>query len=153
MDLTEQIAFISSILQEIGGDLYVQAFKIQGISALTIGQFRYLELIYKNPGITPGELARIFKVKKPTVTQSINELLRKKLITKRASEQDKRVSNLIPTKISDEIIQYRNSMYDLFAQKIKEVFTKDELKTYKELNTRIIQFFIKRKKHNGKRKA
>ena len=138
MELSEQIIKLASILQEIGSDLYAKAFQNQGISALTIGQFRYLEIIQKTPGITPSKLAAVFKVKKPTVTQIINELLRKKLVEKKRSSNDKRISNLYATKATIEIIQYRSHMYEIHAQRIQKILSAKELADYKKLNSKII---------------
>ena len=148
MKLSDQIAEISAILQETRSDLYVKAFRNKGISALTIGRFRYLEVINKNPGITPGRLSDIFEVKKPTVTQIINELLKKGLIEKSISQSDKRVSKLFPTDTTIDIINYRNSMFKKFSDKIKKVLSEQQLSQYQKLNSLILNKIRNQDKEN-----
>lgn len=139
MELSEQLRKISSILQEIGSDLYVKAFQLQGVRALTLGQFRYLEMIVKNPDITPSELSRLFQVQKPTVTQIITVLLRRGLVEKTVSEDDQRVTHLRCTKTTDSIVAYRNSMFPLFAERVRQVLSGKQVKEYEKLNDLIIK--------------
>lgn len=109
----------SKVLQDIGSSLYIKAFADKGIAALSMVQFRYLELIARRPGISPGELARIMEVTKPTVADVLEALVRKGLAEKRRSEDDGRVALLFPTPKAREIIDYRRSMYARMARKIR----------------------------------
>jgi DNA-binding MarR family transcriptional regulator len=108
----------SKVLQDIGSSLYLKAFADKGIAALSVVQFRYLELVARKPGITPGELARIMAVTKPTVANVLEALARKGLVEKRRMEDDGRVALLFLTDNAQEILDYRRSMYARMAKKI-----------------------------------
>jgi len=108
----------SKALQDIGSSLYLKAFADKGIATLSVVQFRYLELVARKPGITPGELARIMAVTKPTVANVLEALVRKGLVAKRRSEDDGRIAFLFLTANAQEIVDYRRSMYARMAKKI-----------------------------------
>jgi DNA-binding MarR family transcriptional regulator len=54
------------------------------------GQLGTLVLIACNPGITPTEICRAIGREKPTVTSAIDHLERKKLVTRKLSQTDRR---------------------------------------------------------------
>jgi DNA-binding MarR family transcriptional regulator len=57
---------------------------------VTIGQMGSLVLIACNPGITPTEICRAQGHEKPTITASLDALVRKKLIIRKPSKTDRR---------------------------------------------------------------
>jgi DNA-binding MarR family transcriptional regulator len=114
----------SKALQDIGADLYQKAFADKGIAALSLVQFRYFELIARKPGITPGELARIMKVSKPTVANVLAGLARKGLIRRERSDDDGRVLRISLEEGAEEIVEYRRSMYRLMASRIRHVLSR-----------------------------
>lgn len=127
MKLEDQLLTLSRELQELGLDLYVQAFKNEGIAALTIGQFRYLEIIAQNPGITPTKLADHFIVKKPTTAVVIRELEARKLIYREKTEEDGRIYQLCITESAVRIFAHRNRMYKILADRIRRILPEDEV--------------------------
>jgi DNA-binding MarR family transcriptional regulator len=64
---------------------------------VTIGQMGTLVLIACNPGITPTEICRAQGHEKPTITASLDALVRKKLITRKPSRSDRRSFSLYLT--------------------------------------------------------
>jgi DNA-binding MarR family transcriptional regulator len=123
----------SKRLQDIGSGLYEKAFADRGISALSLVQFRYFELIARNPGITPGELAGILKVSKPTVANLLSGLERKGLIEREKSEEDARVQHIRLAEGAREIVEYRSSMYGLMARRLRKALSADECGTIARL--------------------
>jgi DNA-binding MarR family transcriptional regulator len=153
MELARQIQAIGEILQEMGGELYLKAFRNKGIAALSLGQFRYLEIIARQPGITATELAAFFGVKKPTVTQVTMALLARGLVKKKTAAEDKRVSRLQVTPATREIFAFRNGMYRLFAERAAAILTEGQRRAYERLNDLVLRGFAAggaRPAHRGK---
>ena len=65
---------------------------------VTHGQMGTLVLIACNPGITPTEICRAQGHEKPTITASLDKLERKNLITRKASQTDRRSFAIYLTK-------------------------------------------------------
>jgi DNA-binding MarR family transcriptional regulator len=125
-NLAEVLESWSKVLQDIGSDLYLKAFSHRGIAALSLVRFRYFELIARQPGIRPGELARDMKVSKPTVANVLAGLERQGLVRKEKSDADGRVIHVFLSEGAKEIAEYRRSMYRLMAARIRKACTKDE---------------------------
>jgi DNA-binding MarR family transcriptional regulator len=119
----------SRTLQDIGADLYTRAFENRGIASLSMVKFRYFELIARNPGITPAELASRMSVSRPTAAAVIGGFVGQGLVAKKRSETDGRVSHLFLTGTAQEIVEYRRSMYRLMARTIGAVLNEAELRT------------------------
>lgn len=132
-DLALVLESWSRVLQDIGSDLYIKAFSNKGIAVLSMVRFRYVELIARQPGVTPGELARTMKVSKPTVANVLSALERQGLARREKSETDGRVSRVFLSKAAQEIVDYRRSMYGLMAVRIRDVLTKEESATIARL--------------------
>jgi DNA-binding MarR family transcriptional regulator len=139
--LAEQIEAISVILQDLGSELYARAFRNKGIAALTIGQFRYLEIIARRPGITSTELAELFGVKKPTVAQITAVLAARGLIMKKTSAEDGRKSRLSVTRTTRDIFAFRNGMYRRFAERVGEILTARQRRAYEQLNELVLRAY------------
>jgi DNA-binding MarR family transcriptional regulator len=125
-DLALVIESLSKALQDIGSGLYLKAFADKGISALSLVQFRYFELIARRPGITPGELSTIMKVSRPTVANVLAGFDRKGLIRREKSVDDGRVLHVYLAAGAREIAEYRSSMYRLMADRLRRALTRKE---------------------------
>ena len=68
-------------------------------SRITGRQFRYLREIHKRKEATSTELANHFKISKPSINEIINKFEDAKIINKRKSETDKRVTYISLTDI------------------------------------------------------
>ncbi|GEM_PF-806210 len=124
--LAETLEEWSKVLQDIGSSLYLRAFADEGIASLGVVQLRYFELITRNPGVTPGELAETMAVTKPTVAGVVAALARKGLVRKGKSEADGRSSPLFLTENAERIAAYRRSMYALMARRIRRTLSARE---------------------------
>jgi DNA-binding MarR family transcriptional regulator len=135
--LTQHIAAISFFLQEIGSDLYIQAFRNQGMAACSLVQFRYLELIYRKKANTVTDLSAVFTVKKPTAAKIVKILEKRNLIKKQKSKKDGRIYNLMVTKQTLNIFEHRQRMYKMLADKIGEILQQEEFNTLTLLFSKI----------------
>src|SRR5512136_2102390 len=131
--LAEILESWSRRLQDIGSGLYEKAFADRGIAALSLVQFRYFELIARSPGITPGELAGIMKVSKPTVANLLAGLERKGLIERKTSDTDARVQHIRLAEGARGIVEYRSSMYGLMAKRLRKALSAAECGTVARL--------------------
>jgi DNA-binding MarR family transcriptional regulator len=146
----------SKVLQDIGSGLYLKAFSNKGMAALSLVQFRYFELIARQPGITPGELSKVMKVTKPTVANTLAGLERRGLVRKEKSDSDGRVLHVFLAEEALEIAEYRRSMYRLMAVRIGQALTKDECVTIARIMKKALSPLSKiggARKDNGKELA
>jgi DNA-binding MarR family transcriptional regulator len=124
--LTTQLQSFAEYLQRVGAEIFIEAFKTYGIKNLSVQQLRYLEMIETKPGVSPGELAKAFQVKKPTVSNIIMPLERYRLIKRQRSTTDKRVCFLYPTKRTIEVFQKRRNIYFKLANHIMNRLNESE---------------------------
>ncbi len=68
-------------------------------SRITGRQFRYLREIHKRKEVTSTELANHFNISKPSINEIISKFEDAKIISKRKSETDKRVTYISLTNI------------------------------------------------------
>ncbi len=124
--LSCQLEIFSNYLQAEGRDLIIQAFRSKGISGLTILQLNYLELIVRNPGMTPSALAEHYGVSKPTVANIIKKLETTGLIRREKSAEDFRIYHIHATQDALDIFETRRQMFTRLAAMIENALDKDE---------------------------
>ena len=102
----EKIAIIYRILLlEIGKENNLSATQIEIIDSIS-----------KNKANTITLLAKEFNIKKSTISDSVNNLLKKGYIQKTISEKDNRSYNLILTEKSNSILnKFRDRLKNLFS--------------------------------------
>lgn len=125
--LSQNLQLFSEYLQNVGNELFTEAFSIHHVRNLSVQQLRYLEVIEGNKGITPTQLTEIFNVRKPTVSNIISQLESRDLIFRQADTLDKRVSKLYPTELSSNIFRMRRGMYIKLAEHIQSKLSPDEM--------------------------
>lgn len=100
---------------------------------ITGRQFKYLKLIREHEKATFSELAKLFNISKPTLTETIQKFLAAKLVKKTQSETDQRVYYISLTK-RGEILAMTNELESKRAvSKIFERLTEAEIETAVEL--------------------
>jgi len=137
-ELADQLRGFAEYLQRVGAELFDAAFKTHGVKGLSLLQLRYLELIEGKPGISPGELTTLFNVKKPTVTNIVNNLEHGGLVRKEKSPEDGRVCRLHPTDTTVKIFTMRRGMYDTLAFHVARKLEKPEIKGLVRLFGKIV---------------
>ena len=138
MTLPEHLERISVFLQQEGANLFQQACLPKEIATLSLVQVQYLELIAQRPGITPTQLAAEFCVRKPTVTNVLNQLVTRRLILKQQDAQDRRMMRLRISQHAQDFFDFRHSTYRRFAERIEESLSDNEIETLIALFEKIV---------------
>ena len=100
---------------------------------ITGKQFKYLKLIKRNNKATYSELANLFNISKPTLTETITRFLKAGLVKKTRCEDDHRVYYISLTK-KGEILAMTNELESKKAvSKIYERLTEEEINLAYEL--------------------
>lgn len=89
-------------------------------SALPSGAISLLELVAKNPGIAPHDLARILFLDPPKVTLLIRRLKEAGLIRRQTSPDDGRKAELRVTQAGSERLEASRTLSALQEQKIAQ---------------------------------
>lgn len=138
MTLPEHLERISVFLQQEGANLFKQAFIQKEITTLSLVQVQYLELIAQRPGVTPTQLAAEFCVRKPTVTNVLNQLETCRLIIKQQDTQDRRMMRVRISQNAQDFFDFRRSTYSRFAELIEESLSDNEIETLVSLFEKIV---------------
>ena len=96
-------------------------------SRITGRQFRYLREIYKRKEVTLTELAEHFQISKPSMNEVINKFENTKIINKKRSETDKRVSYISLTSIGVTLATSNELESKRAVEKILEKLNEKEI--------------------------
>ena len=97
---------------------------------LSITQLHYLHAIKEMPGITLTELSEYFKVKKPTVTNVVNRLVRQGYVEKNQSDKDLRVFHLLLAARGAALLALEKEGYYAFAKKMTNILSEPEKEAF-----------------------
>ncbi|MFH5882210.1 MarR family winged helix-turn-helix transcriptional regulator [Liberiplasma polymorphum] len=101
--------------------------ELDNIELLTDKQFRYLKMIDQKNEVTMGELADLFQLSKPTVTEMIKRFEDTGLINKRKCDTDGRVSYISLTEQGKTLANSNKLESQRAVEKIFAKLTKEEL--------------------------
>ena len=108
-------------------------------SRITGRQFRYLREINKRKEMTSTELADHFKISKPSINEIVNKFEDAKIISKRKSETDKRVTYISLTDIGVKLA----SSNELESKRaVEKIFNKLNEKEILELKSSFDKFGV-----------
>jgi len=105
---------------------------------LTITQLHYLHAINEMDGPTFTQLVEKFNVQKPTVTDTVNRLIKRNIAYKQQSEQDMRVFHIYLTEKGKELLRIEGMGYYHFASKITKCFEGKEKEQFTKLLEKIV---------------
>ena len=109
---------------------------------LTTLQKELLVLLYNNPSLdNAGNLTNIGYYSKGNVSEAVNDLAEKKLITKQSDENDARIIHLKLTTKATPLITKLQKARNAFLKQFFTGFTASEIDSYKDLTSRIINNF------------
>ncbi len=137
--LAGHLQLFSEYLQKVGSGLFQEAFKVQGVKKLSLQQLRYMEVIESSPGITPGDLAKMFAVTKPTVSNIVRQLERSGLIARTRSKDDARVSMLQASETAHAVFEKRRGMYATLARHIETTLDQGQVESLVSLLDAVVK--------------
>ncbi len=111
--------------------------KIDGYNEITVASYQYLFAISDHKRITVTKLSEIVNVKKASVTQMIDSLMRKDYVKKVKSINDKRSSLIELTDKGRMIVESEDSIYRSFMQRIGKSLTSQELEQLDNILTKL----------------
>ena len=94
---------------------------------ITGKQFKYLKIIREQGKATFSELAELFQVSKPTLTETINKFLDAKLVKKTRCESDQRVYYITLTKRGETLAMTNELESKKAVTKIFERLSDEEI--------------------------
>lgn len=100
---------------------------------ITGKQFKYLNIIHKQERATFSELAELFNISKPTLTETINKFLDAKLVEKTRCKSDQRVYYISLTPRGQTLAITNELESKKAVSKIFERLNEDEIKLAVEL--------------------
>lgn len=100
---------------------------------ITGKQFKYLNIIHKQERATFSELAELFNISKPTLTETINKFLDAKLVKKTRCKSDQRVYYISLTPRGQTLAITNELESKKAVSKIFERLNEDEIKLAVEL--------------------
>lgn len=109
----------------------------QGIS---YNSMLYINVIYYKQKCTLSELAQALHVTKSAVTIKINELIKKNLVEKIQSEDDKRVFYVRVSKEMMQMMEMYGSIFSAVAEDLNKQFTPEQLETFSSILHVITQY-------------
>ena len=110
-----------------------------GSANLVAKQFLYLEIIDNNPDITPGNLAKILNITKPSVTEILKKLQKLNCITKRQDEDDGRVFYIELTDKGKNIARLKSIAHEKLAHEVFVKLNDEERELLIRLLTKIVE--------------
>jgi MarR family transcriptional regulator, organic hydroperoxide resistance regulator len=132
LELVESMDKLSELIRRLQTQL------ISGdLKEYTLRQLYYIELIYKNEGISVSELSKTLNVKKSTVSIAINQLIELRILTKVQSSNDKRVFFLQLTPKGRDIMKMHEQVHKNTIKKILKILNQKEVNNFIKIVNKI----------------
>lgn len=113
-ELTKIVEKISNIL----GEIEDEAFSKGELSAFTVKQIYYLDVISRTDKPTVSQLAEKLDVSKPTVTVALKKFIKRGYLRKIQSKSDRRVFFIELTEEGKKLVEIHENAHKDFACKI-----------------------------------
>jgi DNA-binding MarR family transcriptional regulator len=108
---------------------------------VTLGQSGILFLLRREDGQTMSRLSRALAVKNPTLTGLVDRLERSRLVTRRASRNDRRAIRIYVTPQGIEESDRAKNVINRVNQEIKAGFSEGEIEVFKRVLGGIMEKF------------
>ena len=130
MTADNQLKNIIEILTQKMEENEVAVIESSVLSQLTRKQIYYLDIISQMKNPTAGELAKAYKVSKPSVTAIIEKLSTAGYIDKVKSDEDRRSLHVHLTKKGGKIAELHDKIHQNICDYIEEALNKEEKKLF-----------------------
>lgn len=139
MDYQLQIEEIIEKVTEIIGTFEDRTIKTGDMGDLSMRSIIYLSLIDKIPDPTISSLAEVMDVTKPTVTVTVQRLVKEGYVRKERSLEDRRVYYLHLTEKGRRFNETHNSAHREFAQLLLQTLDEAEVRQLITIFTKLFQ--------------
>lgn len=115
-------------------------------------QYSYILNICREPGISQDKLSKLLYINKSNVTRQVALLEQNGYIIRKTSEFDKRVIELYPTKLAEEILPKIMNVLHQWNDLLTEDFTEEEKDIMQKLLERMMNKatnYFESEKHNN----
>jgi DNA-binding MarR family transcriptional regulator len=85
---------------------------------LRLGQFNILRLLWERDGLTPGQLADGLAVEMPTVTRTVQRMVRDALVRRQAHPNDARSVRIFLTSRGHAVREELSGLLDRFTERV-----------------------------------
>jgi len=116
----------------------VQVIEASEFSHLSKKQLYYLDIINQEKNPTPGELAQIYNLSKPSITAIIDKLSKMDYLEKVKSDEDKRSLHVHLTEKGEHIAELHDSIHRAICSYIDLKLSEDEMKIFTSLLQKLI---------------
>lgn len=136
--LEKDFTIIANIIGRINHAHKEALFSGEDLSQLTIRQTDYLKIIasLRNPTLT--DLARAFKITKPSVTAIINHLVEMGYVEKSQSSTDLRIFTVRLTPKGERIVRVDEEAMMEFCSQMRSVLNEHELEELEFLMAKVV---------------
>lgn len=105
---------------------------------ITYNNFLIIELLYTNPDIHQRNIARVLLMGTANLSKELERMENKGLIKRKLTEKNKKMVKTVRlTKKGEEIYHTIVGDWEKFITDLENIYTKEELKTFKEFLLRI----------------
>lgn len=118
--------------------LVSRIFMESNLSEFQTRELFALEILGENPWISMSELSEALSTAKNTTTGIINRMVRRKLVARRHSKEDRRVVKIALTEKGKAIWDEYLSLHLGFSEGLLAALTDAEAKQYLKLNEKIV---------------
>lgn len=106
---------------------------------LRLGQFQVLSYLWKEDGLTPRQIALRLDVEMPTVTRTVQRMVRDGLVRREAHQSDARSVRIYLTKRGSELEPVLESILDREKEQALHGFSPEERATLVRMLDRIAE--------------
>ena len=111
-----------------------------GCESLTYTEYDYLETVSEQGSIRLSDLAELMRVSKPTASNMVSRLQRKKLVTRSPCPNDGRAANIEVSETGKELLAHDRQLYsNLISELLKGMTQKDQNQLEKSLARMVSQ--------------
>lgn len=137
MDKRSALLVAYKNLMNVQGVCSLAVFNDLGLSQLTMKQIEYLKTIHKYDDLTFSQLAEIFNLSKPTVSEMIIKFIKMDCVYKEQSQNDGRVYFIRLTEKGEYMAKVEQHKADMAVDRIFNSLTDQEIDALIELLEKI----------------
>lgn len=109
-----------------------------GCGSLTYAEYDYLETVSEQGIIRLSELAELMRVSKPTASNMVSRLQRKKLVTRSPCPNDGRAANIEVSEMGKELLARDRQLYNQLISELLEDMTQKDQNQLETLLARMV---------------